>query len=613
MAKKSVGNAALWVIILLLIVGLAGFGATNFGGSIRTVATVGDVEVTVDDYARGIEAQVRNFQRATGQQMTFQQARAFGLDRAALSQLISQAALEHETAEVGISAGDVSVSEEIVSNTDFHGSSGEFDREIYEFALQQNGVTTSEFEEEMRSDIATGLVRSAVGSGVRVADIYTDTLFNYARETRDITWARLTAGDVTEPLPEPSQSDLQSFYEATPEPFTRPETKSIRYAWLTPDMIVDRIEVDDAQLQSLYDARLDDFIQPERRLLERLVFATEADAITAMARIDAGEIDFKGLVEERGLSLSDVDLGDVPAADLGDAAEAIFALTEPGIIGPLSSPLGPALFRMNAILSAQETTFEEARAELSAEAAAERARRIIGDTVPQIEDLLAGGADPSVLAERTDMQTGEIDWNVDVFEGIAAYAAFRTAAAAAQPGGFPDVVELEDGGIFTLTVDEVKEPELIPLNDIRENVIAAWEVAETEKMLAARAEELAQSIRDGREMAALDLSLETNRGVSREGFVEGTPPTFIETVFEMERNELRVLSAAGDAWLVRLDAIVAPDPTTPEAQATREQFAVRTSVELSTALIQAYTEALIDEFGVDVNQTAINAVNAQLP
>ena len=114
-------------------------------------------------------------------------------------------------------------------------------------------------------------------------------------------------------------------------------------------------------------------------------------------------------------------------------------------------------------------------------------------------------------------------------------------------------------------------------------------------------------------MAALNLSLETNRGVSREGFLEGTPPAFIETVFEMEPNELRVLSTAGDAWLVRLDAVVSPDPSTPEAQATREQFAVRTSAELSTAIIQAYTQALIDEFGVDVNQTAINAVNAQLP
>ena len=45
----------------------------------------------------------------------------------------------------------------------------------------------------------------------------------------------------------------------------------------------------------------------------------------------------------------------------------------------------------------------------------------------------------------------------------------------------------------------------------------------------------------------------------------------------------------------------------------REQFAGQTAVELSTALIQAYTQSLLDETGVELNQAAINAVNAQLP
>ncbi|MBT8425030.1 MAG: SurA N-terminal domain-containing protein, partial [Silicimonas sp.] len=83
MAKKKAGNAALWVIILLLIVGLAGFGATSFGGSSQTVAEVGDVEIDANEYVRAVDAQVRAFQRNTRQPITFQQARAVGLDRIA--------------------------------------------------------------------------------------------------------------------------------------------------------------------------------------------------------------------------------------------------------------------------------------------------------------------------------------------------------------------------------------------------------------------------------------------------------------------------------------------------------------------------------------------------
>ncbi|WP_413718840.1 peptidylprolyl isomerase [Silicimonas sp. MF1-12-2] len=613
MAKNKAGNAALWVIILLLIVGLAGFGATNFGGSVRTVATVGDAEVDVNEYARAVEAQVRNFQRATGQQLTFQQARLMGLDRTALSQLVSGAALENEMNRLGISAGDAAVSEEILSSPAFQGAGGTFDRQIYELSLEQNGIDVPEFEDRVRSDISSGLLRSAVGSGVRTPEVFVDTLFNYVRETRDVTWARLTEVDMTEALPEPTDADLAAFHEANIAEFTRPETKTVRYAWLSPDMIVDQIEVDEAQVRALYDGRIDEFVQPERRLVERLVFTSEADAVAAKARIDAGEAEFDALVAERGLTLADVDLGDVSAADLGEAAADIFALNEPAVVGPLPSNLGPALYRMNGILAAQETPFEEAREELAAEAAADRARRIIAETIPQIEDLLAGGADMDLLAERTDMQADTIEWNVDSFDGIAAYDAFRNAAGAAQPGDFPVVIELDDGGIFALSVTEIAEPAPIPLDEVREEVTTAWERAETGKALAARAEALAQDIRNGREMAALRLSLETDRGLTRDTFLDRTPPDFISAVFEMEPNEVRVLSADGFAWLVRLDAVNAPDPTTPEAEAVRGQFAGQTAVEMSTALIQAYTQSLLDETPVELNQAAINAVNAQLP
>ena len=613
MATKKAGNAALWIIIILLIVGLAGFGATNFGGSVRSVATVGNVEVDVNDYARAVEAQVRNFQRATGQQMTFQQARAIGLDRAALSQLISAAALENEAGELGISAGDENVSQQILVTPAFQGGSGEFDRQVYELSLERTGIDVREFENRVRRDIASGLLRSAVGSGVETPKVYIDTLFNYARETRDVTWALLGAEDLAEPLPEPTELDLQGYYDANPADFTRPETKTIRYAWLTPDMLVDQIELDDGQLQTLYDNRIDEFVQPERRLVERLVFTSDADAAAAKAQIDAGETDFDGLVTDRGLSLVDVDLGDVSAEDLGASAEAVFALEGPGVVGPLPSDLGPAIYRMNGILAAQETSFEEARTELASEAALDRARRIVAESISQVEDLLAGGADMDLLAERTDMQSGTIAWNADVFEGIAAYDAFRTAAAISEPESFPQVVELEDGGIFALRVESVEPPSVMPLHEVRQDVIAGWEAAETEKALTVQAESLAEEIRQGREMAALRLSLETDRDVTRDAFLEGTPPDFMGAIFEMEPNEVRVLSAAGDAWLIRLDAVNAPDPTTPEAEAVREDFAARMAVEMSTGLIQAYTQSLLDATGVEVNQAALNAVNAQLP
>ena len=612
MAKKKAGNVFLWIVMLLLIAGLAGFGATSFSGGTATVATVGDTEIETNDYVRAFDAQVRQFRQQTQSQITYSQARAFGLDGQALGQLIGSAALENEAAQLGLSIGDENVSREIMASPTFRGGSGEFDREAYEFTLRQNGITPGDYEERVRGETASGILRAAVASGLTTPEVFIDTLFNYALEERDVTWARLGAEDLAEPLGEPSDDALRAFHSENPEPFTLGETRVIDYALLTPDMLVDDIEVDEAQARALYDARIGEFVQPERRLVERLVFTSEALAEDAKAAIDAGTSSFDDLLEERGLSLDDADLGEVSRDDLGDAAEAVFALDEPGVAGPAPSPLGPALYRMNGILSAQDTPFEDVREELEAEAAADRARRVIRDDIGRIEDLLAGGATPETLGERTNMEFGQIDWRDDVSDGIAAYDAFRNAASSVQVGDFPEVITLEDGGIFALSLNEIREPQLQPFEEVRDEVVAAWEVAETEDALKAQADALADQIRNGREMAGLGLKLETDRGLTRDGFVEGTPASFVETLFEMDADEVRVLTAAGDAWLVRLDSVRAPSGESGEAAFMRARFAAEAQRAMSDSLLDAYRRAVISETGISVNQQALNAINAQL-
>lgn len=613
MAKGKGKNTVTLGIIGLLVLGLVGFGLTDFGGSVRSVATVGKAEVSTDDYARAIQNQLRQFQAQTGQALTFQQARNFGVDQIALGQLITSAALENEARNLGLSVGDETVGQRIQSMPDFRNASDAFDRQVYESTLRQNGLNAGEFEERIRSDISEALLQSAVAAGVETPDVFVDTFYKFARETRDASWVRLGVADLDAPLADPTEDQLAAFHSENSDDFMRPETKTIRYAWVTPDMLVDDIEVDEAQLQSLYGARIDEFVQPERRLVERLVFLSDAQASAAKERLDAGEVSFDNLVAERGLDLSDVDLGDVALTDLGAAGEAVFALTEPGVVGPLPSDLGSALFRMNGVLAASETSFDEAREELRREAAADRARRIILDMRTTVDDLLAGGADMSVLAERTDMEEGTIAYNAGVFEGVAAHADFRNAAAEAVPGDFAEVVELEDGGLVAMVVEAVEAPSLLPLDEVRTEVTEAWTKVETEKALTAKAEALIAEMRGGKSFTDLGLIPEAPSGLGRADFVEGTPPAFITALFELENGGYDSLSADGDVWILRVDAINAPDLDSADAQNERDLFAQQTAGEFSSAVMNAYAQAVVNAAGVQLNQAAINAVHTQLP
>ncbi len=618
MAKKgSVSKAIVWSILGLLFVGLIGFGTRDFGGALSNVATVGDEEITTRDYARDLQQRLRQLSQEAGEPVTFAQAQLMGFDRAVLASMIGEAVLDTEAARLGLSVGDEEVRNQITSLRDFQGPDGSFNREFYAYALKQNGLTIPQFETRVRRETARNILRAALVGAVKTPDTYTDTFFTWARETRGITWARLTEDDLAEPLPEPSDADLAAYHEAHAADFTLGETKAITYAWLTPEMMMDKITVDEDALRALYDQRSDEYVQPERRLVERLAFVSEADAQAARDRIDAGETTFDDLVAERGLSLDDVDLGEASARDLGAAAEGVFALEEPGIAGPLPSSLGPALFRVNAILTASETPFEDVRDELEAELAGDRARRAVEDQITQIDDLLAAGATIEELADETDMELGQIDWRQDVADGPAAYQGFRDAALVAQPGDFPELIEIDQGAIAALRVDEVRPPVLQPLNDVKPEVIAGWERAKAEEQLRAQALAAAEAIRNGAEMAGLDLPLRSERKLARNAYLDDAPPSFVEGVFQMQPGDVRVFEADGGATLVRLDSIDPPDPDTPEAKAMKAGFARQIELNYAQDLLGMYSARLEarlraqDE--ITINSQAVNAVHAQLP
>jgi peptidyl-prolyl cis-trans isomerase D len=369
--------------------------------------------------------------------------------------------------------------------------------------------------------------------------------------------------------------------------------------------------VSDEAIAQLYNERLAQFVQPERRLVERLVYLDQARAEAAFARIEAGEVTFEDLVAERGLAITDVDLGDVDREELRAAGDAVFAADAGAVVGPFNSSLGPALFRMNAVLSAQTTTLEEATPLLREELATDAAREFINDSADSVIDLLAGGATMADLADRTDMQLGTISWTPQTAEGIAAYDAFRREAAQVEEGQFAELFDLSDGGVFALTLDGITPPALRPIEDVQDDVIAAWQDNARQEALIAQAQETADGILPLTTFETLGLTALTEQGLTRRSFVEGTPPDFNTQLFEMAVGDVRVIDAEDRALIVRLDGISAPDLTDPSVIAQREALAENAASGIAQDIFEAYANELQQRTDLNLDQQTINAVNAQ--
>lgn len=610
--KKKSEKFLAYALLVALVAGLGGFGIHNFGGTTATVAKVGDREITAQDYFRALTQTIRAQQAAGATDVSLAALDAQGIPAQLRGQLVGQAALDGEAARMGISVGDDVVAERIRAIPAFTDAAGRFDKEAYGYALDRAGYKTPEFERSIREDAARQLLQTSVSAGFAPPRAGLDLIFNWLGERRSYSAVEFDSESRLAGLKDPDEATLAAFFDATKADYMLPEMKRIVYAVLTPQMLAPSVTVSEDALRQAYAQRMDKYAIPERRLVERLVFGTPEEAAAAKAQIDAHATDFDALVTARGLTLEDIDMGAVGRADLGQAGDAVFGLAAPGVIGPYPTDLGPALFRMNGVLPAKEISFKDAAPELRAELAETEASHQIAQMAGDLEDRLAGGATIEELAAETPMETGTVDVWSGATDPVLDDAAFRAAAEAATEDDFPQIAELDGGGVFALRLDEVLPPRQQSLDEVRPAVLEAWRQKTAADLAHQAAETARTALEGGKRMSALAPNVETAQNVTRMALAAQGVPELATAVFDLAPGESRVVTVPDGAMLVRLDAITPADAEDPATAQLRGSIAQQITDSVAADAMIYYVQALTAEAGVTFNDAGLNAVHSQV-
>ena len=601
-----------WVLMAMLIAGLGGFGVTNFGRSVTAIGSVGTKDIPVTSYARALRSQINALSKQFGQQMGLKEAQLFGVDQQVLSGLIANASLDNEAQRVGISVGNATVATRVSSDKNFQGLTGKFDAATYKQLLEQNNLSVKDYETGLRDDIARTVLQAAVVGGIKAPDALTNTLYTFAAEKRSFAVLALTEASLPAKIAAPSDADLKAFYDANIASFTRPEAKRITYAALLPADVAPKMDVAEADIQALYDGRKADYSIPEKRLVERLVYPTEDEAKAAKAKLDAGT-PFETLVKDRGLELTDIDLGDVTKVDLAAAGDAVFALTGPGVVGPLISTLGPALFRMNAILPAQDTKLADVHDTLKTELQTKAAVASIAEQTSAIQDALAGGATLEDLVKDNGMVLATTDYVAGAADNdaVAADRAFAAAADKLASGDYPEALPLSDGALVALRLDATLPPTPVALDKIKDKVTAAYHADALAKALTAQALAAQAAVKAGGDLGTQGI-VANIAATTRDGTPAGTTPDVIKAAFAMAAGEVKLIDTPDFTGLIRLDGITPVDMTADAAKTGRDQTATQAQQSLAQDTYELFTTAMTAQGGLTINQSAITSVQAQL-
>jgi peptidyl-prolyl cis-trans isomerase D len=615
------GRGVMAIVMGGLVVSFAiwGIGDIFRGFGLSSALKIGKTEISIEQFRQFYNDRLQQLSRQAGRPITPDQARANGLDRQILSQLVAETTLDEQAKALGLGMSNNEIANRITSDPSFRGANGQFDRARFAAVIRDAGFTESRFVEEQRRVMLRRQIAVSLSGDIHVPAVAIETINRYQNEKRAIEYLTLgpaQAGDIPQPTPE----QLSKYFEERKVVFRAPEYRKVTLLSMSAADLAKPDAVSDADAKNYYDLHKASYGTPERRELRQIVFPQADEAAAAHERIVKGA-SFDDIAKARELKASDTDVGVVAKSDIIDSAvaDAAFALKTGETSAPIKGRFGTVLVNVGKIEPGTQKTYDEVAPQIKREIAENRAKTEIGNLRDKFEDERAAGSTLAEAAKKHGLKSRTID------------AVDRSGRA---PDGKPvaDLPKSPDviAAAFTSDVGVDNDPLQLPngylwydvtgitpsrersLEEVKDQVTQHWRDDEVGKRLQAKSDEMLGKLKAGTTLAQLatDNGLKVQTAVDLQRGKPGgfAPAKLVEAAFKTPKDTPAI--ATGDQETTRfiLHVTEVTDPKPNADVVIAKQITTTLQSSYADDIIGAYVTKLESDLGVTVNQQALTQI-----
>src|SRR5436309_268035 len=620
-SSNWLGKTIMAAVMGVLILSFAVWGIADifkgFGQS--TLAKIGRTEISIEQFRQLYTEKLQQIGRQFGRPLTMDQARAFGLDRQVLQQVIAEAALDDNARQLGLGQSDAETMRMITSDPNFKGVSGAFDPARFQATIRQVGYTEQSYIADQRRVSLRRQIANTITAGLEPPKTLIDALVRFQSEQRSIEYVKLDAAQAGT-IDSPSPETLATYFDDHKTQFRAPEYRKISFVAITPEDIGKWSEVSDEDAKKIFEQRRDKLGTPEQRQVSQIVFPNTEEAMAARSRIASG-LSFEDLAKERGLSPSDVELGLITKSAIIDTAiaNAAFSLPSAEVSQPVQGRFGVALVKIGKIEPGVEPSYESVASNLKKEIATERARTKVAELRDKLEDERGGGASVIEAAQKLGLAAATIDAvdrsgrqpNGQPVGNIPRGLEVVSQAFNSDVGVDNDPISFNGGYVWydVLGITPSRERNL---DEVKDQVEARWRDDQIASRLRTKATEIIQKLEQGGnladEAAALGSKVETASGFRRDASLPGVPASAISAAFRTAKDGVGQTAGAGPSeWIVfRVTDVSVP----PIDLASDDMKKLKETLQrgLTDEQIAQYVAKLETDIGTTINQAAFAQV-----
>jgi peptidyl-prolyl cis-trans isomerase D len=601
-----------WIVIaifgVLVVVAFLFFGIEGyFSQSNATwVAKVDGHEISQQDFTTALNNARQQQLNQPGNTIDPSEFEKPAFKEDVLKRVINRQLLINANDEYGIKVPDVEVRDQIASYPIFQ-VNGKFDSSSYLAWLAQQGKTATQFQDEIRSDLATQQVPQAIVATAFATKAEADAFLRLQLQTRDFSYVELPVPVPTEQEQQVTDAQVADYYKQHQADFMTPEEVSVDYIDLDAATMKATPDLRDKALQARYDKEKSRFVSPPQwdvshiliKLPAKPTAAQKQEALAKAQKVEAlakaPDADFAKLAEQYSDDLgSKRQGGDLGWLSKGDAGPEFQAALDKMKQGDISDPVltsdGYHIIDVRDMREGRTETFAQVRDQLVQEATKDARQDTYRDVGNKLTDMIYN--DPTSLkpaAEKLGLtiQTTPLFGREGAKTGLAADPKVVKAAFSdlvLVQGNTSDPIDLGNDHIVVVHVARHVPAAVKPLAEVSDTI----KQTVVQQRVDASAKEIADAalakLQGGEKLDALaqaaGQAVQQKTGVMRNA--ADLDPALLQAVFEMAHPAKGAATRAlvpmeqGRYALVVLGAVNPGDPSKVPAEAQgflREQMA----------------------------------------
>lgn len=575
MLRQMRSGALSGFFLVFLLLGGVGLVMTDWGGffsggvSARNVAEVDGTEISFVSF----DNQVRQF--LSNRNISAEMAYQAGIIDQILAARISRILLEKSGKEMGLLIPDYLIAQRLRPVVDMLTSQGLTKQQALERLASQNGTSSEGLIENTRASYLQQILFDSLSMKEGyIPDIMAKRIYQYNNESRKVAVKYMGHEDIKD-IKTPSKEELESYYMDIRSDYIIPEARVFQLAYIDRNALKKGISISDEELQQAYEDRKSNYTLPERRVLEQAVLQDKSVAEQVLKAAQNG-LDLKKALKKA--------TGDTKAYREPDSFEKqglpdllgnkVFKPDNAGaLVGPVQSPLGFHVVKIREIKPGHLQPFDEIKQEIEQDLIAQQLEDTLLELAMDIDNNLAEGLGLTEMVKKYDMETlriGPLTKNgkllekkekdsqalPDNFNEDKEYLlenVFTTPA-----GDVSQVLEMENGSLAFVFVEDVNSQSYEPLEEIQSEVVERWREEQKERKNYDRAKRLLDDLENNSKESS-EVNFKTLESVARQD--EPTGPMqkqTIDAIFSTPVNEFFLAQAQGGFYVGQVKEVSLP-------------------------------------------------------